>query len=757
MKKIVLFYALLLWVAGGCTDKVLVGDTDGPVGSIPPGSKGYIAVNIVSEGSGGPSTRAWSDDPAGDSDFDAGSDDESELCTTSDSHWVLLFNNDSSFHSMSELTGRTPTDVPLDEEHRHIYEKSLGTYAAEVKIGENGEMPTKCLVVLNARPGRIDDLKGKLAQSPDTWFLPDGVTKAANAAQYVLASLTRTLSDADIAEGGTSVVLFTPGGLTGKDAVNYCTMSSTTYVEGDVHTLETINDANISASVEDAQAHALTVHVERLAAKVEVTVPADAKRYGQTGSGWNEETDGPAWPVVFYPSGETNKLPQMGDSDGDGTYKADSLQWACVLWGWGVNALARREYMFKNLNDAMTGADGKATAAGFQRYADGKVKDGGFFSNWNDSAHHRSYWAVDGYYADPDEYPLQYRKVFDEEKDSSYLQKFPDLGLDGKRSENSPLYYYTYRELRLRAMGFSPDDEGSHEINGNLLGSRKYRYIPENVLGQELLEGNTYRAASTHVLFMGQLLLGEEVDNFATWYGNGGTPEEVMEKVSDKYRSTNYWYDKAGFMQRAYTDVYTKLSSGESRSFENIFGGKDIITTPSGKATLTVQKEDGSDPKQLTGEFMKDLATQGKLDGDENPFDLVPAEIADGDGRVLLGLKKGWELEIKVDEGGQTLKLDGTQFKSASFAFATYADFYKNGRMYYYTPIRYARANADIKPDDYKVGDIGVVRNHWYQVKVKSVLKPGVPVANPEQPIIPNIDPEQHIWAWTSISCHGTW
>lgn len=124
---------------------------------------------------------------------------------------------------------------------------------------------------------------------------------------------------------------------------------------------------------------------------------------------------------------------------------------------------------------------------------------------------------------------------------------------------------------------------------------------------------------------------------------------------------------------------------------------------------------------------------------------------------MLLGLKKGWELEIKVDEGGQTLKLDGTQFKSASFAFATYADFYKNGRMYYYTPIRYARANADIKPDDYKVGDIGVVRNHWYQVKVKSVLKPGVPVANPEQPIIPNIDPEQHIWAWTSISCHGTW
>ncbi len=744
MKKTVfILYALLLWVAGGCTDKE-IGDADGSqVGGPFAEGKGYIAVNVVSTGAGGGS-RAWSDDPAVDGDFDPGSEDESALCSSvPDSHWVLLFNDDGSFHSMSKLTGGTLSD-PLAEEG-HLNERSLGTFAAEVRIEGDEKVPAKCLVVLNARPARIYKLMSELEQSQDTWILPDGVTKASSAAQYVLMSLTRTLSDEDIKEGGSSVVLFTPGGLTGK--MNYCTMSSVTYAEGEsegaVHTMDAIGSGNIAATEEEARNNPLTVHVERLAAKVEVEVPESAVGYGTAIGDWKDkETDGPAWPVVFRPE-PGKELDQAVDPDGESV----KTEWACVIWGWGTNAVARREYVFKNLNDAVEGADKAKT--GTPHYVDETTGIGSqFFENWNDPARHRSYWAVDGYYADPKVYPMQYRHNYEENPDeNSYLGKWSEnLGNDGKRTENSPLYYYTYRELRLRALGFSPDDvTGSQGINGNLLGSRKFRYIPENVLGQELLSGNTYLAASTHVLFMGQLLLGDEVSQAEEKYKAGlsvDNLDEMMEWVKDKYCSGNKWYDKAGYMQRAYTDVYSAFD-GEERPFFDTFGDNSQYTIPSGEKTLKAVK--GEVEVELTGEFMKDLASKGDaaLNGDENPFDLVPAEITNGDGRVLLGLKEGWTIEIKGTEGGATLlTLDNVKFKSASLTFFSEpADYYKNGRMYYYAPIRHARVTVDVSPSEYKTGDIGVVRNHWYRITVNSVLKPGIPVADPEQPIIPNIDP----------------
>lgn len=730
MKKNNLLLLLsLLWIAG-CEDKVM--ENDGGNEPIVDG-KGYIALNIIASESDGPGSKAWGyPDP----EFDAGSEDESVLCPSQGCHWVFLFKGDK-YVSRSALEQQNPRDATEQEDAHKYNEKIIGTYTAEIKLDDISDKPDHCLVVLNVRPNRIDEVHNNLVGGSRT--LPNG-EQATSDADYILRVLTRTLDNEAISKGGQSVVLFTPGNATGEKAKNYCTMSSTTYVEGEagaatgrVHTMELIDGTNMASTREEAMNHPMYVHVERLAAKVEVTIAPEATKteYNVDGIDWG---GGSQWPVVITPA--ENSLNQ---SDGETVTPA---KWACLLWGWSTNAHARREYLFKSLNDAVEGADKSVTSDVHHDRSEANINTQ-FFANWNDPERHRSYWAVDGYYSNPESYPFQYRKAYDNSSDKSYGELFDELD-DKGRSEDSPLFYFTYKELRLRALGYSPFSgvvDGNYVINGNLEGSRRFRYIPENVLGQELLENDVYLGASTHVIFIGQMLLGDEVDNAASHLSDlkMADLQSAMDWVKDKYLYGGYWYDKAGYMQQAYAIMFRVFNDGDARTFNDIFGDKEPVTTPAGEVTLKAKKA-GVVDITLNGEFMKNWVS-GKDDaaidaGDENnPFQFVPAEITNGDGRVLLGLKEGWSLDVN----GETW--DENKFKSFVHTFVGYADFYKNGRMYYYTPIRHARTNVTVEPEAYEVGDIGVVRNHWYKINVKSVLRPGIPVSDPDQPIIPNIDP----------------
>lgn len=709
--------------------------------------KGYIALKIVAAaGDGGvvgiKADSPWNEAEESDEFFDAGSEDESVLAETPGSHYVFLFNGDK-YHSASELAYRE-TDHEPEGDAGSFKEKVIGTFVATVdlKDGESSGLPDRCLVVLNARPGRIDDLKKSMSENDRK--LPDEETVPASDAQYILAMLTRQLTDDEIKQTGSNVALFTPGG-SGEKSVNYCTMSSTTYVEGErkpqtgkVRTMTDITEG-LAATREEAEERPLVVHVERLSAKVEVGITGDKEEFGDKASRPNGFWQGgPQWPVVLKPK-QGDKLPLVTDDYGsDNPTATTNTDWACILWGWGTNALARREYVFKNLDDVMPGADKAKTGTPFHDAREAKINTP-FFANWNDAERHRSYWAVDGYYANPARYPYQYRKSYDSEQ-STYWDKFKID--DGKRSSESPLFYYSYQEIRLRAMGYDPfgstDPGENHVVNGNLEGSRRYRYIPENVLGAELLKNNIHLAASTHVIFIGQLIMGDELGKYSEELGKEQSAA-VMDWVSDKYKSEGYWYDKAGYLRKAYSRMFKNLN--EKRIFTDIFGENESLSTPEGPVTLSAVKGGGS-PVQLDSEYMQNkVAGSADIEKDDtNPFQLVGAEIANGDGRVMLGLKEGWKLIVE-NSGSTRMELEPVRFKSMVYALVGYADCYRNGRMYYYSPIRHARASANLEAKDYQVGDIGVVRNHWYKINVNSVLKPGIPVEDPGQPIIPNIDP----------------
>ena len=69
--------------------------------------------------------------------------------------------------------------------------------------------------------------------------------------------------------------------------------------------------------------------------------------------------------------------------------------------------------------------------------------------------------------------------------------------------------------------------------------------------------------------------------------------------------------------------------------------------------------------------------------------------------------------------------------------------------MYYAIPIEHMAEHKAAKNDagnmvyKYNIGSYGVVRNHWYAVNVSEIKTVGIPVDDPEQPIIPSDEPDE--------------
>ena len=68
------------------------------------------------------------------------------------------------------------------------------------------------------------------------------------------------------------------------------------------------------------------------------------------------------------------------------------------------------------------------------------------------------------------------------------------------------------------------------------------------------------------------------------------------------------------------------------------------------------------------------------------------------------------------------------------------AGHFTGGRMYYAIPVKH---NIESKSEGtIATGDYGAVRNHWYSFTVNNIFSVGTPVDNPEEPIIPNVEPK---------------
>ena len=803
-------WALLMAGFAGCErDESALKEGGGDNGLTTVGTN-YMAFNIVSDGGSG--TRAWPGDSTPDlGDFDKGDAGEQAVTTTQGSNVAIFFNENDSFHSIRDLTRVGDINEAVNDRYSNGTEKTIGTFMANLKLAEGSSLPTKVLVVLNGNPDRLDKLEEYVVDKPASdYILPDGNPPKSDA-EYVLGYLTRRLTDDEIGDRNESIVMFSPSG-----ATEYCTMTNSVYVgtgdkdgdealskdpvnsqKGVIYNLARIEEKNIQATEDLAKdpANVLTIHVERLAVKVEVKIDPKMKPDPLGTESKNPSTvKGFEYPVLLLPSGEgvQDKVLQM-PAGGTEVTEAQQVDWAFAMLGWSTNAVARRMYLYKNLNDARGDINDKKDDP-THHDGDKSIIDP-FFSYWNDPLRARSYWAVDGHYADPSAYPVQYRDAKDNDLKNSYKDM---IDIDGTTA-NMPLYYYSFTQMRMICQGLVPNADpnnitaetySTYLQKGNLRSNLKYRYCGENVLGQKLISDPNYiwRGASTHVVFFGQLLLGNEVTHYkdtCAKYGNQLT-QGLLNSVSDKLYAGGCYWDRAGYMQDAYTKIYRSLTTS-NRTITDRFGsenGKGVINTPGGEIKLYYQRVNGEKTPLEPDYFAKAVAggldmnavhdnfdyTQNDCNGADEPYDndncifrLSAANVSNGDGRVMLGLKKDCNLIIEGTTTGSgtqlSVTIDPAKFLSLAYEFAGVADLYAHGRMYYYAPIYHAAQNlAATGAAPEKVGDIGVVRNHWYELTISSLLKPGIPVSDPGQPIIPNIDPtdrylglEIHVLPWHVI------
>ena len=783
-------------VAGlvGCADKLTDEVVQSPedIG----GETGYISFRIKSADTGG-MTRAWKDQ---DGDYDIGDvteigedllADENTIVSNIQANRVFFF-KDGKYHSSSFLnlttkgedSGHEGDDVHKDDG----YGQTESVYSATVKrTSDRGEQnwPDECLVILNGRPSRLNALLAR-AQA-DLGF---------NKKQF-LEWVNKDVDDEqDNANDGFTLGLYKYGKGEGDNSgkyMYYFTMTNSVFLDKDKATVTGSDGTNTEENVvidatkidaeklyatsEEAAKNPITVYVERIMSKVEVEFKDKQNDVKEIEYGNNQK----GYLYTFTDDHETNsKWFEEGESK---TMKV-------LVTNWTINAIEYQTKLFKNIEKTWVSED--------------KETDNPF-KGWNDYKHHRSYWAIDEHYKwNSEEYPTQYRKVYPKPENSTaksyedFRVEYPhrDGWIYGEDTEEHG------NDATKAGYKWALDYKSFNTIKSN----SQYKYCLENTFEcEESTPQNKYMYQNmimgSHILVQARLLTEDEVKNDVVdlekiadkyYYSDRYYNEEyyikrqlavinevLSENVGSLFaKNVNMW------PKDDESEILSKEEGHENEyHFDHIAGG------------LWIKGENGK-YKKVVAEVEEDKE-ESQIEATE-VFNIAPAYVEKGDGKVTIALKdrntnpagsgdcaagygyttqkvnlyyfpyagtndEGQPLEkvkVKDNNGVETevnnepVQFTRNQLVSLIYRATNIADCFKHGMMYYAVPIQHFIAgthtdadgnrdgNYEYKYEDVKTGDYGVVRNHWYKFTINAIAKPGVPVHDPDQPIIPNYDNE---------------
>lgn len=367
--------------------------------------------------------------------------------------------------------------------------------------------------------------------------------------------------------------------------------------------------------------------------------------------------------------------------------------WGIRLKGWGVNGKETKTYWIKNL--VSPDHEDNMEKFGNWNYA---ISDS--YAGWNNADQVRSYWSIDPHYgpnqelegntSDKELYPQQYRKVEIGEEKSTVA---------GYVKSKCALSYISYKDLTESMM--------------NQIGENIYDYAPENTFGHySFFKANAeteapytdyafmdddYKRTSTHILVAAELLLGTKDET------------EALNEPEDTYCYLGAYYSK----------------SVSGNDYESLLI-QEMVDQVISSSFLLYTNQSGT-PLDIT------KAT--------DYFELIPAAVKGGDGCQMLALKDDAEL-YKMGDNNEYKQVKSNDLEDA-IAQAGVAKHFANGQMYYAIPIQHMVPTLTKKDGThlYNIGSYGVVRNHWYQINISDIKKPGISIDDPEQPIIPNDEP----------------
>lgn len=358
-----------------------------------------------------------------------------------------------------------------------------------------------------------------------------------------------------------------------------------------------------------------------------------------------------------------------------------ATSWKVNIAGWGVNGLEKNEYLFKQIQS-----------------------DANYFNGWQSSKYdYRNFWAEDINYNEGT-YPDQYREVFVLKENKLEKNSSLKTGIS-----SATLNYFKFSELNQKAPHqYSPENTFDKSVFGKNDDELK-----------EAFESKAFLRAGTHIIVTAQLLLkglDKEEAYAAEKFDGKGFVSDVADKL---YMNNIYWSETAYKNYVAEYLAYWMLTE-ENQKVEK-FGPND--------GNFYVKVEGADNEYRLAA---------------ANDFELKPAKIKGGDGWVYLSPKADVTLYTKTtnDEGtDEYISIGKDKYEVLAYEHQDLmAGHFSKGCMYYAVPVQH-NLNT-LSKNTIATGDYGAVRNHWYSFTVNNIFSVGTPVDNPEEPIIPNVEPK---------------
>ena len=601
---------------------------------------GYIPVGLRTSGN---ATRA-----VGDEYFEG---EDSELALAKNAHHYIIFYTDG---QETPLSVGTLTGIATDNgENKNVNSSVVvAALAARNEVKEELTRISECYVVLNSDINESElwtatrkSLMTKVVKSP---FLVDAEGKR----YFTMCN---------------SVYMNTSG-------------QKTVSMEIDMSKIyESYLEAVEKALKGEA---AVTVYVERLAAKFSLRFAKEAYNAPDTDR-------------LFFPDNNrmvvftrlVNGIP-FYENRYQGT--GNPYEYRIRVTGWGMNALEKESYLFRNFDETKN-----------------------YFTGWSAPANRRVFWSEDLNYRSAT-YPWQYRKVIDNSGIPVYSDKE-----DGNILLNLPFT----------------------ELNANRF-TERYLYTPENTYDftntafLNSLDGRPHILAGTHMVVCAELLTNVEDgvtfkagDLYRDRNGNFYTSElecfralvAIMNNAleSHSFLKFTYWdWDKGGVEMKLFIQTkgsYALWWNGIKLTPENIDYVYNQVVARGGRVTSEAEFK-GGDGKRI-------IWTDGMT-------------IRDDSGRELTTFSYIDEVNSANDKPLRPATVN--DIKSAIFEQIGGLDHFDGGKMYYAIPIGLVENKAASKPSQSAYTVYGVVRNCSYDVMIHDISGIGASVDNPAEPIVSN-------------------
>lgn len=355
---------------------------------------------------------------------------------------------------------------------------------------------------------------------------------------------------------------------------------------------------------------------------------------------------------------------------------------------WFMNAVDKTNYITKrygvsvdNMTPDFTTINTALTNAGW--------------STWNDTDNRRSYWGTSPSYF-KDTYPMVSDEINDLDPNTEEPKPDADLGLK----------YYSYNEVAANAgTGFTNQAKAATggAWNNSIIYTRETTTAISHIKD---INGNPAATVASAVV-VGYYTAGA-VTTGSTFYVN-------------RHRGTNGTY---------YANENDAINS--MASLQNF-----IFTDNTGNNPAAMTNFSLAHPAKGVRNLLPDPNIAGRLVALQLTQAAINASNADNDGSKALYFYNGKTYEkITTANANQA---------NAQLIGAGYLDMFSNGRAFFSVPIRHLNwDNAYYTADGYqwkdmKVGALGVVRNHAYNLTINSIKGLGTGLRSDDQPIVPPV------------------